>query len=110
MSTTHDDAGLTVIDGLGDGNCQEGDAPRIDKLAAVSGATVVRISFAQGQSMKDHRSATPILVQGTVGEVEFTVADTTVSLVPGTAVHVEAGVSHRLHAQQDSVLTLIILR
>ncbi|MDI9916116.1 cupin [Rhodococcus sp. IEGM 1379] len=102
--------GLTVIDGLDSANFQDGETPRIEKLTAATGSTVIRISFTAGQEMKDHRSPFPILVHGAVGEVEFTVADHTVSLVPGTAVHVEGGVTHRLFAKQDSVVTLVVLR
>lgn len=108
----HDDtAGVTRIRGLADLNAQEGDTPRIERMAAGPGATIVRLSFTAGQTMEEHRAGfPPILVQGAAGHVTFEVGGESISLVPGTAVHVEAGIMHRLVANEDSVVTLIVLR
>ncbi len=72
--------------------------------------TVVRLSFVAGQTMDDHKAGAPILVQAVTGDISFSTADETVSLVPGTAVHVDAGIVHRLVANADSVVQLTILR
>ena len=58
----------------------------------------------------DHRAPAPILVQATSGDVSFSTAEKTVSLVPGVAVHVDEGVMHKLVAHADSVVMLTILR
>lgn len=110
MSTDTSGGVLTVIEGLTELDLQDGDSPRIRKLASGNGATVVRIAFRAGQSMADHCAAVPILVAGTVGEVTFTTAERSVALAPGTAVHVDAGVVHNLVAVVDSVVMLTILR
>ncbi|MEE2034612.1 cupin domain-containing protein [Rhodococcus chondri] len=104
------DGKMTVIEGLADLNAQDGDTPRLEKLATGAGATVIRMGFAAGQVMKDHRAPAPILVQATSGDVSFSTADRTVSLVPGTAVHVDTGIVHKLVANTDSVVMLTILR
>ena len=52
----------------------------------------------------------PILVSGAKGHVTFEVGGESIELVPGTAVHVEAGIMHRLVALEDSVVTLVVLR
>lgn len=101
---------LTTITGLRDAHVQDGTAPRIERLGSGTGVTVVRLSFRAGQSMEDHRAGVPILVQGQSGHVTFATADRTVDLVPGTAVHVDAAVVHRLEATEDSVVTLLVLR
>lgn len=111
MTTTDGtDGKLTVIEGVATLNAQTGDTPRIEKLAAGTGATVIRISFSAGQSMADHQAMFPILVQTVVGDVSFSTEERTVSLVPGTVVHLDAGIVHRLEAEIDSVVMLTILR
>ena len=101
---------LTEITGLRESNPQDGSSPRIERLGNEDGVTVVRLSFRAGQTMEDHQARFPILVQGQTGAVTFGTADRTVTLVPGTAVHVDTGVVHRLEAVEDSVLTLLVLR
>lgn len=112
VSTEQDSstAGVTRIEGLADLNAQSGDTPRIERLAAGPGATVVRLSFTAGQTMEEHRAGFPILVSGAAGHVTFEVGGESIELVPGTAVHVEAGIMHRLVATEDSVVTLVVLR
>ncbi|MGI9209947.1 MAG: cupin [Rhodococcus sp. (in: high G+C Gram-positive bacteria)] len=111
MTTTNGkDGKLTVIEGLATLNPQTGDTPRIEKLASGTGATVIRISFTAGQTMADHQAMFPIVVQTVVGDISFGTEEQTVSLVPGTAVHVDAGIVHRIYANIDSVVMLTILR
>lgn len=108
--STQVDGKLTRIEGLTELHPVEGDRPNIEKLAAATGATVVRLSFTAGQRMDDHKAGAPILVQTVTGDISFATADETVALVPGTAVHVDAGIVHRLVANTDSVVQLTILR
>lgn len=111
MTTVDKQGGeVTVIEGLMTLDAQPGDTPRIEKLGSGTGATVIRIGFTAGQTMADHRAMFPILVQAVVGDISFGTEDRTVSLVPGTVVHVDAGIVHRLEANTDSVVMLTILR
>ena len=104
------DGVLTHLDVLAEAKPADGDGPRVEKLAAVTGATVVRLVFTAGQVMDDHRAGAPILVQAVSGDISFGTADETVSLKPGTVVHLDAGIVHRLVANVDSVALLTILR
>lgn len=104
------DGRITRIEAISELNPKDGEVPRIEKLATVDGATVIRIGFTAGQVMDDHRAPAPILVQGITGDVSFSTADETVSLIPGTAVHLGGGVVHKLVANTDSVVMLTILR
>ncbi|QKT06170.1 cupin domain-containing protein [Gordonia sp. X0973] len=101
----------TVITGLADTALGLPDAtsPDIKAMAHLSGATVVRLSFRAGQTMPEHTARWPILVVAQAGRVEFTVDDTTTVLTPGTAIHVEAEITHALTATEDSALSLIVL-
>ena len=62
----------------------------------------MRLSFRAGQTMAEHTARWPILVIGRAGSVAFTVGDQTTTLTPGTAIHVEAEVTHALTATGDS--------
>lgn len=101
---------VTYVDGLATAHPVDGDGPRIERLFAGSGATVVRLTFRAGQRMDDHKAGFPILVSTVSGEIEFGFGDSVVHLIAGSAVHVEAGVGHRLVAQTDAVVTLVVLR
>ncbi len=103
--------GLTVFaESLTTSHPRDGDTPRIERLFAGAGATVVRLSFTAGQRMDDHRAAAPILLQIHSGEVEFGVGAEVVLLSPGSALHLEGGITHRVVARTDSVVSLIVLR
>jgi len=109
MSSAHTRTSTTVT-GLAD-LTGDGTGPRPDKtaMARATGVNILRLSFRAGQSMADHRAGRPILVLGKVGEVQFTVGDENVTVRPGSAVHVETGVTHALTAVTDAVVTLLIL-
>ncbi len=101
----------TVLHGLADTALSDAEAPgpAIKALAHLTGATVVRLSFRAGQTMAEHTARWPILVIGQAGSVAFTVGDQTTTLTPGTAIHVQAEVTHALTATEDSALTLVVL-
>ncbi|WP_137722972.1 cupin [Prescottella subtropica] len=101
---------LVRIDGLVTFEPKDGPMPRIERLSAGPGVTVVRMSFTAGQVLDDHKAAAPILVQGLVGKVAFETQGTSVDLVPGTAVNLDTGIVHRLVAAEDSVVVLCVLR
>lgn len=94
-------------------------APEVKLVGQVDGARVIRIAFAAGDTMADHQAPAPILVLGQVGSVEFTVqpengtetteAAETVVIKPGSAIHVPARRTHKLHATTDATVTLVLL-
>lgn len=103
-------SGVTLVDGLATANPADGDGPRVERLFAGAGATVVRLTFRAGQRMDDHKAGRPILVSVQSGDVEFGFDDRLEHLTPGSVAHVDAGVVHRLIAQTDAVATLVVLR
>ncbi|QYH19583.1 XRE family transcriptional regulator [Corynebacterium aquatimens] len=72
-------------------------------------ATVVRLAFAPGDALPEHKAARPIIVMGQTGRVNFTAEGETISLQSGTAVHLEADIPHDLCADEESTVTLLIL-
>ncbi|MDH6283821.1 cupin domain-containing protein [Prescottella agglutinans] len=105
-----EETGMVHIEGLSTFAPKEGPTPRIERLSAGPGATVVRLSFAAGQILDDHKAASPIIVQGVSGRVTFETGGSVVTLEPGVAVNLDAGIVHRLEAAEDSVVVLFVLR
>ena len=114
---THNSAGegwtyLTELAAVHSKALGEGRAiPDVRVQERMAGATVVRISFRDGDVMADHHAPAPILVLGQSGRVAFRVAGEELVVEPGTSIHVDAGVHHELEATGggDAVVTLVLL-
>ncbi|SIS43651.1 hypothetical protein SAMN05444817_103222 [Corynebacterium appendicis CIP 107643] len=103
---------MQIIEGLQaakSADNQQRDRPQLKVLGKHEGATVVRLSFAAGDVMPDHKAAWPILVIGQTGRVEFSAEGETQVVEPGSAVHLGAGIVHELVAREDATVTLVIL-
>ena len=70
--------------------------PAVARVLQGAGADLILFAFAPGQSLPDHRAAHPILVQCLRGALDFTWGGRTVRLEAGTAVHLPAGITHRV--------------
>lgn len=88
---------------------ETGEKPAIKRISKSDSETVVRMAFRAGQVMAEHMAAHPILVLGQTGAIDFTVADATVRLSPGTAIRVDARTPHSLRADTDGTVTLVII-
>ena len=108
---TADAAPFTEITGLNDPEQSPADSARPNISVRYRGddVVVIRLVFRAGQKMPDHRAGKPILVLGQSGRIDFTIGDRHIDLEPGSAVHVEAKVTHSLHATTDAVATLMVL-
>lgn len=103
-------AGYLVIDGLDDLSASvEGDTPSIARVAHAAGVTIVRIVFRAGQTMSEHRAARPIVLLGQWGEVDVQINGVRTRLAPGTAIHIDAHITHALTAATAAALTLLVL-
>ncbi|WFN93205.1 cupin domain-containing protein [Gordonia sp. PS3] len=103
-------APFTYLTGLNAPNTGDtGSKPAVKRIHRSDTETVVRLSFRAGQEMPDHLAAHPIVVLGQSGAVDFTVAGATVRLEPGTAIRVDARVTHSLHAVTDGAVTLVMI-
>ena len=52
--------------------------------------------------LPDHEAAHPIFVQAITGRVTFTVGDEVTTLTPGTIMHVDQHVRHRVDCPEDA--------
>ena len=84
--------------------------PEVRLQEKLDAAKVIRISFRDGDEIADHHAPGPILVLGQSGKVKFTVRGTTKVIEPGSAIQVDAGVTHSLLADDgEAVVTLIVM-
>ncbi|GAA0958205.1 hypothetical protein [Actinocorallia libanotica] len=93
---------------------RDGDVPHIQRLLRGEGLTLIRLSFREGQVLDEHRAPGPILISGVSGAIDLDVitgSQTTRHLLePGTTLHLDTGVLHRLTARADSVVHLTLHR
>lgn len=82
---------------------------RSRKLFAGAGTTIMGLALDGGAVMREHRAPVPILVQLVEGEAVLEVDGRRIALVPGTLVHLEAGVRHQVEALTVSRLLLTLL-
>ena len=72
--------------------------PGVQRVLSTDGANLILFSFAPGQSLPDHKAAHPITVQTLRGQLNFTHGEETVTLTPGTIVHLPAYEVHKVEA------------
>lgn len=75
-------------------------------LAQNSNAKEIQILMAQNSTMKEHKAPFDISVQVLRGELEFTVANETVTLKELDMISLKANEAHSLHALKDSIVRL----
>ena len=82
---------------------------RSRKLFAGAGATIMGLALDGGAVMREHHAPVPILIQLAEGEAVLEVDGRRLALVPGTLVHLDAGVRHHVEALTESRLLLTLL-
>jgi quercetin dioxygenase-like cupin family protein len=80
------------------------EGPSVQILSDSGVARVVLFAFKAGQSLKEHRTSSPILVQALRGRVTFSANGTQARLQAGTILQLEANVPHSVLAQTDAVV------
>ncbi|GAA3970022.1 cupin domain-containing protein [Gordonia caeni] len=104
------DANWSYLTGLAETNSDgTGDRPDITVVHRGDSETILRLSFREGQAMREHTAAHPIVVLGQSGRVDFTVEGVTSELRGGTAVRVDTRIPHALTARTDGAATLILV-
>jgi quercetin dioxygenase-like cupin family protein len=78
-------------------------------LHADEDAKVVLFGFAEGEELSEHTASRPATIHVLSGELELTVAGDRLAGVPGTWLHMAAGVPHALRARVPSVMLLTLL-
>lgn len=86
-----------------------GERPGVRRALVGDGCRVVMFTFREGQLLREHAAAFPILVQALSGRLEFIAAGQTVILEPGVVVNLPARVRHEVRAQTDAVFQLVML-
>ena len=66
----------------------------------------IRITFKEGQMMKEHKTKFPITVMTVIGSIEFKVEDKVHILNQGDVISLEGGVLHELKATEKTVVRL----
>ena len=66
----------------------------------------IRIAMREGQEMKKHQTAFPIVVEIFEGAVDFGVEDEVLQLKKGDLIALEGGVAHDLKAKVNSIIRL----
>ena len=88
--------------------------PAVKRVLEGNGANIITFSFAPGQRLNDHKAAHPITVQCLTGTLDFTCGEETVRMTPGTVLHLDDHVVHRVDCpayatEERSILLLHML-
>lgn len=78
-------------------------------VLTAEGARIVLFAFDQGQELTEHTAAVPVLLQALDGSFDITAADRTVTLTPGTVIHLGTRTPHAVVAREPSRLMLTML-
>ena len=70
----------------------------------------IRILMKNGQSMKEHRSSFPIVVEIVDGEIDFGVNRNIHHLKKGELIALDGNVPHDLKAKKDSIIRLTLTK
>lgn len=87
--------------------------PAVKRVFSGDGSNVILFNFGPGQRLLEHRAVHPIMVQCLRGQLSFGCAEQIVVMRPGTILHLDARVSHRVDCAEDAaasnVLQLVML-
>ncbi|MDF0532193.1 cupin domain-containing protein [Tsukamurella sp. 8F] len=95
--------------GLAAGDAGDGPGPEASARLRADGVALLQLTFRAGQTLADHSAPKPILLLGQRGRIAVHIGGGTVTLQPGSALHITAREPHALTAETDAVATLLLL-
>ena len=84
------------------------DRPQMKRIFHGPGTTIVRLTLAAGQVMREHATSAPLTVQVIEGDVRFGVAGDTIAMPAGAIIHVAGGITHELEAVTEAHMVLVL--
>lgn len=86
------------------------DKPVITVLLETDNTKEIRIAMSKNTTMKEHKTAFPIVVEVFEGEIDFGVQGEVHTLTKGSLIALEGGVPHDLLAKKDSIARLTLTK
>ena len=82
---------------------------RSRRIFAGPGASVVRLSLAGGEVLKEHIAMAPLLLHVLSGHAAVTVGGERIELFAGGLLHITANAPHAVEALEDAQVLLVLL-
>ncbi len=81
-----------------------------EALLQTAGVKVVRFRFAKGQELSEHTASTAAMMHQVSGRAVWGLGGETHDAEPGDWAYMEPNLKHSVHAKEDSVLLLLLLK
>ena len=81
---------------------------QIKRIFQGTGVTIIRLTFAAGQVMREHSANAPLIVQVLDGEIRFRFSGEEYVMPAGAMLHVEPKVLHEVEAVTDAHVLLTL--
>jgi quercetin dioxygenase-like cupin family protein len=70
----------------------------------------VLFGFDAGQELSEHTASVPAIIQIITGQASLTLGNQTLELQPGAWVHMQAKLTHAIHAKTPVIMLLLMLK
>lgn len=82
--------------------------PSVQVLLETSFTKEIRITFLEGQILKEHQTPYPIVVELIEGKLSFVVQNKKLLIERGDLISLEGGIPHSLHAIENCIVRLTL--
>ncbi|HRI01967.1 MAG TPA: cupin domain-containing protein [Saprospiraceae bacterium] len=84
--------------------------PSVQLILETAFTKEIRISFLEGQLMKEHKSSFPIIIQVLTGNISLTVDEEKLELSSGDLISLAGNIPHSLFANSQSIVRLSLIK
>ena len=84
--------------------------PQITTLFETPFTKEIRITLHKGTTMKEHKTAFPIVIEMIDGAVDFGVNNEVILIKKGDLIALESNVPHNLRAQENTIIRLTLTK